>query len=100
MKMPTRTVAFLPSVVIQKSNLVPVCRAAVGSCFLSTARSIARLGFELCDAKRSCVSTTRVALFMNSLESTVLNVRIDLRSADTGVPQHFLQSSDVGTACQ
>ena len=46
------------------------------------------------------VSTARVALLVDSLQSAVFDVRVNLRGADTRVPQHFLEGSDIRTACQ
>ena len=46
------------------------------------------------------VSTTRVALLVDGLQSAVFDMCIDLRGADTGVSQHFLEGSDIRTAGQ
>ena len=46
------------------------------------------------------VSTARVALLVDGLQSAVFDVSVNLRGADTGVPQHFLEGSDIRTARQ
>ena len=46
------------------------------------------------------VSTARVALLVDGLQSAVFDVSVNLRGADTGVPQHFLEGSDIRTACK
>ncbi len=82
LKTPTRTV----------SNCVIVSRARCNASRDSGTSQLPRIRYQ--------ISATRVALLVDGLQAAVFDVRINLRGADTGVPQHFLEGSDIRTACQ
>ena len=84
----------------QSAPVATEWRLLVFGCRLSWGRARVLMRRMRTDATKCAPSASRVETAVEGLEGAVIDVGVDLRGGDTGVPQHLLDGADLRTVRQ